>query len=59
MTSPYLNQPTVPLAVALPRMLANIEAELPKARPAEKWRLRERAELMRALLGPRRSPAPQ
>jgi len=28
MTSPYLEQPLVPLAVALPRVLENIEAEL-------------------------------
>jgi hypothetical protein len=28
MTSPYLEQPLLPLAVALPRMLDQIEAEL-------------------------------
>jgi len=28
MTSPYLDRPLVPLAVALPRMLENIETEL-------------------------------
>jgi hypothetical protein len=50
MTSPYLNRPLLPLAVALPRMLETIEAELAIARPAEKWRLRQRAELVRGLL---------
>jgi hypothetical protein len=28
MTSPYLHRPLIPLAVALPRMLEQIEAEL-------------------------------
>ena len=28
MSSPYLNRPLVPLAVALPRMLDQIEAQL-------------------------------
>jgi hypothetical protein len=41
--SPYLDRPVVPLAVALPRMLDKIEAELPTARPAEAWRLCHRA----------------
>jgi hypothetical protein len=42
-------------------MLEKTESDLAheKVGAAEKWRLRERAELMRALLGPRRSPAPQ
>jgi hypothetical protein len=50
MTSPYLDRPLLPLAIALPRMLEKIEAELRKARGAEKCRLRQRAELVRALL---------
>jgi hypothetical protein len=46
--SPYLDRPLVPLAVALPRMLKQIEAELAdgKVRAVEKWRLRQRAELL-------------
>jgi hypothetical protein len=56
MTSPYLDRPTVPLAVALPQMLAKIEAELSTATgPAEEQWLRQRAELIRGLLVPRRS----
>ena len=40
-------------AVALPRMLEKIEAELATtARPGEKERLRQRAEMVRALLAP-------
>jgi hypothetical protein len=50
MTSPYLDRPLLPLAVALPRMLEKIETELATARPAEKWRLCQRAELVRGLL---------
>jgi hypothetical protein len=49
MTSPYLDRPLIPLAAALPRMLGKIEAELVTAQPAEKWRLRQRAELVRRL----------
>lgn len=37
-------------AVALPRILEKIEADLATARPAEKRRLRQRAELIRGLL---------
>ena len=48
--SPYLDKPLRPLAVALPRMLAAIEAELPKAEPGERSRLQKRAELIRGLL---------
>jgi hypothetical protein len=50
-----LNRPLLPLAAALPRMLQQIEAELAdvKVSAAEKWRLRQRAELMRGLLTPR------
>jgi hypothetical protein len=50
MTSPYLDQPFVPLAVVLPRMLEAIEAALPIAGPAETRRLHKRAELIRGLL---------
>ena len=56
MTSPYLDRPLLPLAVALPRMLVKIEAELASAEPAKKASLRQRAELIRGLLTPRRSP---
>jgi hypothetical protein len=44
--------PLLPLALALPRMLEQIEAELAdvKVSAVEKWRLRQRAELMRGLL---------
>ena len=52
MTSPYLEQPLFPLAVTLPRMLDQIEAELTdeKLEAAEEHRLRQRAELIRGLL---------
>jgi hypothetical protein len=56
--SPHLDRPLLPLAVALPRMLAQIEADLTTAGPAETQRLRQRAELIRQLLAPRRSPTP-
>jgi hypothetical protein len=56
--SPYLERPLIPLAVALPLLLENIEAELATAGAAEKWRLRERAELVRELLRPNGSPPP-
>jgi hypothetical protein len=57
MISPYLNRPLVPLAVALPQMLAEIEAELSTAQgPDEEQWLRQRAELIRGLLAPRPSP---
>ena len=52
MTSPYLDRPLLPLAVALPRMLEKIETELVTAAPIARWRLRQRAELMRGLLNP-------
>jgi hypothetical protein len=50
--SPYLDRPLLPLAVALPRMLEQIEADLAdvKVSAAEKWRLRQRAEMVRGLL---------
>jgi hypothetical protein len=52
MTSPYLDRPLVPFAVALPRMLGQIEAELvnEKLKDAEERRLCRRAELIRWLL---------
>ena len=53
--SPYLDRPLLPLAVALPRMLAEIEADLATAGPAETRRLHQRAELIRELLTPRQS----
>ncbi len=55
--SPYLDRPILPLAVALPRMLEQIETELSTAAgPAEAQWLRHRAELIRCLLAPRQSP---
>jgi hypothetical protein len=52
--SPYLDQPLVPLAVALPRMLEKIETELANENlEATERRLRQRAELIRGLLMPR------
>jgi hypothetical protein len=52
---PYLDRPLLPLAVALPRMLEKIEADLTTAGPAETRRLRQRAELIRGLLRQSRS----
>jgi hypothetical protein len=59
-SAPYLDRPLLPLAVALPRMLEKIETELAdeNAGTAEKWRLRQRAELVRGLLAPSGSPNP-
>jgi hypothetical protein len=58
MTSPYLELPTRPLALVLPRMLAKIETELSTATgPTEEQWLRQRAELIRRLLASRRPPA--
>jgi hypothetical protein len=45
--SPYLDQPFVPLAVALRSMLAETEAKITTAAPTEKPRLQERAEVLR------------
>jgi hypothetical protein len=57
--SPYLDRPLLRLAVALPRMLEKIEADLAIAGPAEIRRLHQRAELIRELLTPQgRSPTP-
>ena len=54
MTSPYLEQPLVPLGVALPQMLESIEAETENEQldPALKSRLRHRAKLIHWLLAP-------
>ena len=48
--SPYLDQPFIPLAVALRSMLAETEAKIATAAPTEKARLRERAEVLREWL---------
>ena len=58
MTSPYLEQPLVPLGVALPQMLENIEVELANGglEAAETVRLCHRANLIRWLLAPRQLP---
>jgi hypothetical protein len=52
MTSPYLDRRRVPLMVALPQLLENIEAGLAnrEREDVEKQRLRQRAELIRRLL---------
>jgi hypothetical protein len=54
MTSPYLDRPLLPIAVVLPRLLENIEAELTgrKLEVAEERWLQERAGLIRELLAP-------
>ena len=57
MTSPYLDRPLLPLAVALPRMPKKIGIELASAAPAEKRRLQQRAEFVRRLLKPNLDPA--
>ena len=49
-----LDRPLFPLTVALPRMLEKIEVDLATAGPTETRRLRQRAELIRELLTPRR-----
>ena len=53
MTTPYLNRPLLPLAVALPLLLENIEAELAdeKLEAVDEQRLCRRAKLIRSLLG--------
>ena len=53
MASPYLDRPLLPLAVALPRMLTEIETALATAGPVEARRLRQRAQLILDLLSPR------
>jgi hypothetical protein len=61
MISPYLNRPILPLADALPQMLAKIETKLADGEmaAAEKWQLRVRAGLIRSLLTPQVSPTPR
>jgi hypothetical protein len=56
MISPYLERPIRPLAVALPRLLVQIEAELAREKisAAEKSPVLLRAELIRSLLTPSR-----
>ena len=51
--SPYLDQPFVPLAVALWSMLAETEAKIAIAPPAEKPRLQERAAVLCEWLTPK------
>jgi len=51
--SPYLEKPFVPLAVALRSMLAETEASIATAAPAEKSRLQERAAVLREWLTPK------
>jgi hypothetical protein len=53
MTSPYLSLPLVPLAVALRSMLAETEAKIATAAPAEKSRLQQRADVLREWLTPK------
>jgi len=52
MTSPYLDQPLVPLGAVLSKLLENIEADLADSKPdaVQTERLRWRAELIRWLL---------
>ena len=50
MPSHYLDQPFVPLAVVLPRILADIEAKMAAAVPPEKCRLQNQAEVFRQWL---------
>jgi hypothetical protein len=51
--SPYLDQPFVPLAVALRSMLTETEAKIARAAPADKARLHERAKVLREWLIPK------
>ena len=51
--SSYLDKPFVPLAVALRSMLAETEARIATAAPAEKSRLQERAEVLREWITPK------
>ena len=51
--SPYLDQPLVPLAVALRSMRAETEAKIVKAAPAEKAWLQQRAEVLREWITPK------
>ena len=51
--SPYLDKPFVPLAAAMRSMLAETEAKIAAAAPAERARLQERAEVLREWLTPK------
>jgi hypothetical protein len=51
--SPYLDRPLVPLAVALRSMLAETEAKIRTAEPAEEEGLRRRAQVLRDWITPR------
>jgi hypothetical protein len=51
--SPYLDRPLIPLSVALRTMLAETEAKLATAAPAEKARLQQRAEVLRKWIKPK------
>jgi len=54
---PYLDKPLVPLAVALRSMLAETEAKIATAEPAERDRLQRRAEVLREWLTPKSTMA--
>ena len=51
--SPYLDKPLVPLAVALRSMLAETEAKIATAEPAERAGLNLRAQVLREWLTPK------
>ena len=53
MSSQYLDKPFVPLAVALRSMLAETEARIAIAAPADKLCLEERAAVLREWLTPK------
>jgi hypothetical protein len=50
--SPYFDKPFVPLAVALRSMLAEIEAKIAAAVPAEKGQPQQRADVPREWITP-------
>jgi hypothetical protein len=54
--SPYLDQPTIPLAVALRSLVAETEAKLASAEPAEKEGLRQRVRMLREWITPKSTP---
>ena len=56
--SPYLDQPLIPLAIALRSMLAETEAKIPTAAPAEKRRLQKRADVLREWITPKSASPP-
>ena len=51
--SPYLDRPFVPVAFALRSMLAETEAKIAAAAPAERARLQDRAEVLREWITPK------